>query len=74
MTERTLCRFVSDPFPECHCLNLTARGVARMVALCAADYRSCAIYRQRTALPATPDPGPSRQASELAPVDPEQKG
>jgi hypothetical protein len=44
-----LCRFLSNPHPDCYCMNITGRKISKIVQLCADDYKSCSIYRSRTA-------------------------
>jgi hypothetical protein len=41
----SLCSFVSTPFPECYCRQLTGRNIVKVVSFCAADFRACPVYR-----------------------------
>jgi hypothetical protein len=42
-----MCLFLTNPSPDCYCMNITGRNIAKIVALCADDYRACPIYRSR---------------------------
>jgi len=43
----TLCRgcvFLSNPFPECYCMNMTSFNISRMLSYCTGDFKLCVIY------------------------------
>jgi len=42
-----MCLFLTNPSPDCYCMNITGRNIAKIIALCADDYRACPIYRSR---------------------------
>lgn len=44
---REMCCFLSNPYPDCYCMNITGRKISKMVQLCADDYKSCSIYRSK---------------------------
>lgn len=38
------CTFLGYPFPECYCVNLSSRHIARVLAYCAGAFESCPVY------------------------------
>ena len=38
------CVYLSKPFPECYCLNMTSFKIFKMLAYCNGDFRFCVIY------------------------------
>jgi|GEM_PF-4357064 len=41
-----VCRFTRSPLPECYCRTITTENVYLMLQFCAAEYKSCPVYRQ----------------------------
>jgi hypothetical protein len=41
------CPYLTMPFPDCYCMNLSSQNIARMLVYCSENYFSCLIYRGR---------------------------
>jgi len=39
-----ICCFVRNPFPGCHCKNLTSTNIPKVISVCVNNFRFCAIY------------------------------
>ena len=38
------CVFISEPFPECYCMNINSTKIPKVLKYCAGDYTLCSIY------------------------------
>jgi hypothetical protein len=43
-TLSTGCIFLSKPFPECYCTNMTSFKIFKMLAYCSGNFKMCTIY------------------------------
>lgn len=43
-TLSTGCVFLSNPYPECYCINMTSFKIFKILAYCSGDYKLCVIY------------------------------
>ena len=46
---RPLCPFLSDPFEECLCRNMSSLDVLEVIRVCSGDFESCKIYMKKEA-------------------------
>lgn len=43
-----ICRYVREPFRECHCMIITSANIPKIIAVCGDQFRSCPIYRRES--------------------------
>ncbi len=43
-----ICKFVREPFHECHCMSISSANIPKIIAVCGGRFRSCPIYRRET--------------------------
>jgi hypothetical protein len=43
------CPFVREPFPECHCSQMSSVKIPKAIYYCQEHFDACAIYRRRCA-------------------------
>ena len=41
------CVFLSNPFPECYCMNITIYRISKMLKYCTGDFKLCVIYSDK---------------------------
>jgi len=42
------CRFLSAPFAECYCVDITSAKIPKLIKYCAGAFASCPIYCGKT--------------------------
>ena len=44
MNRGPLCSYLTEPFPECYCKQLSSANIPKIIRFCAGDFKLCGVY------------------------------